>query len=108
MKKFFFSAFAVLAATASQQSFAVTAYTGYLSFIGTDWNGSGYIFALSTTGGPCADGQFSMSATAAGYKDQVATLMLLWSLGQQATVIADGTCGNGRANIIGVGTQGTP
>lgn len=107
MKKFFFSAFAVLAAAASQPSFAVAGYTGYLSFIGTDWDGAGYIFALSNTSGPCG-GQFSMNAGAAGYKDQVATLMLLWSLGQQASVVTDGTCPNGRANVIGVGTQGTP
>jgi hypothetical protein len=104
------AAFAVLLALASPTTFAVeTSYTGTLSFVATDWNGAGFIFALTGVPGPCASGQFSIGASAPGYKDQVAVLLVLWAQGQQVTVVADGTCGNAnRANIIGAGSAGSP
>lgn len=81
-----------------------TSFTGTLSFIGTDFNGAGYIFGINGVTGPCPFGQFSMAASAPGYKDQVATLMLAWGLGQAVTVSEDSTdsCINNRANIVGV------
>jgi hypothetical protein len=81
-----------------------TSFTGTLSFIGTDFNGAGCIFGINGVTGPCPFGQFSMAATAPGYKDQVATLMLAWSSGQTVSVTEDSTdsCINNRANIVGV------
>lgn len=81
-----------------------TSYSGKLSFIATDWDGAGFYFGITGVPGPCPFGQFSMSASAPGYKDQVAALMLAWSLGQTVTVTEDSTdsCANNRANIVGV------
>ena len=81
-----------------------TSFTGKLSFIATDWNGAGFYFGISGVTGPCPFGQFAMAASAPGYKDQVAALMLAWSLGQTVTVTEDSTdsCPNNRANIVGV------
>lgn len=83
---------------------ANTQFTGALNFIGTDFNGAGYIFAINGATSQCASGQFSINSSAPGYKDQVATLMLAWSLGQSVTVTDDNSdsCPNNRANIIGV------
>jgi hypothetical protein len=81
-----------------------TSFTGQLSFIATDWNGTGFYFGLSGIPGPCPFGQFSMAASANGYKDQVAAIMLAWSMGQTVTVTEDSTdsCANNRTNIVGV------
>jgi hypothetical protein len=81
-----------------------TSLTGKLSFIATDWLGAGFYFGINGVPGPCPFGQFSMNASAPGYKDQVAALMLAWSLGQTVTVTEDSTdsCPNNRANIIGI------
>jgi hypothetical protein len=81
-----------------------TSVSGQLSFIATDWNGIGFYFGINGIPGPCPFGQFSMNASAPGYKDQVAALMLAWSMGQTVTVTEDSTdsCANNRANIVGV------
>jgi hypothetical protein len=81
-----------------------TPFSGKLSFIATDWLGAGFIFGITGVPGPCAFGQFSMNASAPGYKDQVAVLLLAWSTGQTVTVVQDSTdsCPNSRANIIAV------
>jgi hypothetical protein len=52
----------------------------------------------------CGNNQFSLNAGAAGYKDQVATLMVAWTLQQQVSVVTDASnsCPNSRANIISV------
>jgi hypothetical protein len=85
-----------------------TSYSGKLSMIAADFSGAGFYFARTGVPGPCPFGQFSMAASAPGYKDQVATLMLAWSLGQTVTVSEDSTdsCINNRANIVGI--QVTP
>jgi hypothetical protein len=79
-------------------------FVGKLSVIATDWDGTGFYFGITGVPGPCPSGQFSMAASAPGYKDQVAALMLAWSLGQTVTVFQDSTdsCINNRANIVGV------
>jgi hypothetical protein len=81
-----------------------TSFSGKLSFIATDWNGIGFYFGIDGVSGPCPFAQFSMSASAPGYKDQVAAIMLAWSAGQTVTVTQDSTdsCINNRANIVGV------
>jgi hypothetical protein len=85
-----------------------TSFSGKLSFIAADFNGAGYYFGIVGIPGPCPFGQFSMAASAPGYSDQVATLMVAWSLGQTVTVSEDSTdsCINNRANIVGI--QVTP
>lgn len=105
--KFLRAALVLLVAVNSQNVFAGnTTYSGsLLAFIGTDWNGAGYIFAFNH--GPasqCASGQFSISASAPGYKDQVAALMRAWILCEPIIVTEDSTdsCPNGRANVIAV------
>ena len=97
-------AIALLLLGSATPVFAYTGYTGPISFLGTDWAGAGYIFALGGTTNPCPDNQFSMNAGAPGYKDQIATLMLAWALGEPVAVVTDPTdsCPNGRANIISV------
>lgn len=81
-----------------------TSFSGKLSFIAADFMGAGYYFGITGVPGPCPFGQFSMAASAPGYSDQVATLMLAWSLGQTVTVSEDSTdsCINNRANIVGI------
>jgi hypothetical protein len=94
----------MLVSVCAPAAFAYTGYSGTLSFIGTDWNGAGYIFGLGGVAGQCSFGQFSLSANAPGYKDQVATLMLAWTMGESVAIVTDATdsCPNNRANIISV------
>jgi len=97
------SAAAILAGLLFSQSlFALTYPSGTLNYIGTDFSGTGYIFQIAQSPSLCSSGQFSMTATAPGYKDQVATLMLAYAMGSTVTVVADGTCSNNRANVISV------
>jgi hypothetical protein len=82
-----------------------TNYIGTLSYIGTDWYGTGYIFQIHGVTTPCGGSEFSINSSAAGYKEQVATLMLAWSMGGQSLEVtgdATDSCSNGRANIIGI------
>jgi len=81
-----------------------TNYIGTLAYIGTDWYGTGYIFQIHGLTLQCGGSEFSINSSAAGYKEQVATLMLAWTMGQSLEVTGDATdsCANGRANIIGV------
>ena len=103
--KFLRVALALLVAVNSQNVFAGnTTYGGSLAFIGTDWNGAGYIFSYLNSPSQCASGQFSISASAPGYKDQVAVIMRAWILCEGILVTEDSTdsCPNGRANVISV------
>jgi len=108
MRKALYVVLAFALSAVALPSFAYTNYTGQLAWLGTDWAGNGYRFALTGVTNQCAWGQFSLGAGAAGYKDQVATLMLAWSLGEAVTVTTDATdsCANNRANIISVQIPG--
>lgn len=94
-------AFAALSSNATAGN---VVYTGSLKSLGTDWYGVGYVFSMNAVTSLCSTGEFFLSSSAPGYKEQVATLLVAWGQGQNVTVTTDASnsCPNNRANIVGV------